>query len=61
MNANIFGSSQASGTPPIDEPVMVSYAKYECLAYCDPNGKWHNWYTDKEIDGVVEWVPLPSE
>ena len=44
--------------PPADEPIMVSYGDYECLAYFDKDGTWRNWYSGNEIKNVREWTAL---
>ena len=44
--------------PPVDEPVMVSYDKNECLGYLDNEGKWHDWFSNKELKNVTEWTRL---
>ena len=49
---------KTSKQPPIDEPLMVSYGDYECLAYFDRDGACRNWYSDKVIKNVKEWVML---
>ncbi len=45
-------------TPAVDEPVLVEFGTCECLGYLDSEGKWRNWYSDKVIEGVIEWIPL---
>lgn len=45
-------------TPEVDEPVLVEFGTSECLGYLDAEGKWHNWYTDKVIENVIQWTPL---
>ncbi len=38
--------------------MLVTYENCECLGYLDSEGKWRNWFSNKELHGVSEWIRL---
>ena len=39
--------------PFVNEFFMVQGAYFRCMAYCDPQGKWHNAINHEELIGDV--------
>ena len=50
--------SMTKSNPPMDEPLMVKYDNYECVGYLDDQGTWREWFSNRELKNVVEWIRL---
>ena len=50
--------SMTNLNPPMDEPLMVKYGNYECVGYLDDQGTWREWFSNRELQNVVEWILL---
>ena len=47
------GGQNGADLPPVNQPVWVQCEGYRTMAYRDKEGKWRNFYNDKEITGKV--------